>query len=61
MHSLNKLNKFKQKSACQKTYGNCFLGQEMSADGGTHTVMSEVYCEILKNCIRPFRTKVMEF
>jgi hypothetical protein len=39
---------FKQMSACQKTYSNRFLGQERSADGGIHTVMSEVYCEILK-------------
>jgi hypothetical protein len=35
-HSPNKLKKFKQTSACQKADGNCFLGQESSADGGIH-------------------------
>jgi hypothetical protein len=32
----NKLNKFKQTSACKKADGNCFLVQERSADGGIH-------------------------
>jgi hypothetical protein len=32
-----KPKKFKQMlSACQKAAGNCFLGQESSADGGIH-------------------------
>jgi hypothetical protein len=36
-HSPNKPKKFKQTlSACQKVDGNCFLGQERSADGGIH-------------------------
>jgi hypothetical protein len=34
IHSPNKLKKFKQTSACQKADGNCFPGQERSADGG---------------------------
>jgi hypothetical protein len=34
-HSPIKQKKFKQTlSACQKADGNCFLGQEKSADGG---------------------------
>jgi hypothetical protein len=37
MHTSNKTKKFKQTlSACQKADGNCFLGQEMSTDGGIH-------------------------
>jgi hypothetical protein len=51
MHSPNKLKKFKQ-TACQKADGNCFLGQKRSADGKfmqqETTIMSEVYCEMLK-------------
>jgi hypothetical protein len=36
-HSTNKLKKFKQTlSACQKAYGNCFLGHETGADGWIH-------------------------
>jgi hypothetical protein len=36
-NSPNKLKNFKQTlSACQKANGNCFLGQERSADGGIH-------------------------
>jgi hypothetical protein len=27
---------FKQTSACQEAVDNCFLGKEMSADGGIH-------------------------
>jgi hypothetical protein len=36
--SQNKLKKFKQTSACQKADGNCFLGQERSADGRIHAI-----------------------
>jgi hypothetical protein len=36
-HSPNMLKKFKLPlSACQKADGNCFLGQERSADGEIH-------------------------
>jgi hypothetical protein len=36
-HSSNKLKKFTQTlSSCQKADGNCFLGQERSAEGGIH-------------------------
>jgi hypothetical protein len=36
-HSPDKSKKFKQTlSACQKSDGNCFLGQANSADGGIH-------------------------
>jgi hypothetical protein len=35
-HSPKKLKKFKQMAACQKAVGNCFLGQERSADDGIH-------------------------
>jgi hypothetical protein len=36
-HSPDKSKKFKQTlSACQKADGNCFLGQERSADGRIH-------------------------
>jgi hypothetical protein len=36
-HSQNKPKKFKQTlSACQKADGNCFLGEERSADGGIY-------------------------
>jgi hypothetical protein len=38
IHSPNKSQKFKQMlSACQKADGNCFLGQERSADGEIRT------------------------
>jgi hypothetical protein len=52
-HSSNKLQKFKQMlPACQKADGNCFLGQEMSADGGINakgtTIMSEAHCKTIK-------------
>jgi hypothetical protein len=36
IHSPNRLKKFKQTTAYQKADGICFLGQEMSADGGIH-------------------------
>jgi hypothetical protein len=36
-HSPNKPKNFEQMlPPCQKANGNCFLGQEMSADGGIH-------------------------
>jgi hypothetical protein len=37
-HSPNKPKMFKKKtlSVCQKADGNCFLGQQRSADGGVH-------------------------
>jgi hypothetical protein len=35
-HYPNKLKKLKQMPACQKANGICFLGQERSADGGSH-------------------------
>jgi hypothetical protein len=35
-HAPDKPKKFKQTSACQKADGNCFVGQERSADGGIH-------------------------
>jgi hypothetical protein len=36
-HSPNKPKKFKQTlSSCQEADGNCFIGQERSADGGIH-------------------------
>jgi hypothetical protein len=36
-HSPNKKKKFQETlSDCQKTDGNCFLGQESSADAGIH-------------------------
>jgi hypothetical protein len=38
-HSPDKTKKFEQTSACHKADGNCFLGQEMSADGGIHATM----------------------
>jgi hypothetical protein len=39
-HSSNKPKKFKQTlSPYQKADGNCFLGQERSADGGIHATM----------------------
>jgi hypothetical protein len=48
--------KFQQMSACQKADGNCFLGQERSADGGIHAArdhssIREVYCETLKETV----------
>jgi transposase len=61
-HSPNKAKKFKQTlSACQKAEGNCFLGQERSADGGVHargtTLTSEVYCKTLKKLCRAIQKK----
>jgi hypothetical protein len=35
-HSPKKPKKFKQISICEKVGGDCFLGQERSADGGVH-------------------------
>jgi hypothetical protein len=38
-HSPNRQKKFKQMfNACQKADGNCFLGQERSADGGIYAI-----------------------
>jgi hypothetical protein len=61
----NKLKKFKQTlSAYQKVDRNFFLEQESCADGGIMhqgtTIMSEMCCETLKNCVRPFRKKSLE-
>jgi hypothetical protein len=60
-HPRNKLKKFKQTSAYQKADGNCFWdrkGELMVTF--MQQAMSEVYCETLKNCVGPFRTKGVE-
>jgi hypothetical protein len=42
-HSPNKPKKFKQTlSNCQKADDNCFLGQERSADGGSHAARGHI-------------------
>jgi hypothetical protein len=47
IHLLNKSKKFKRYVVCQKADGYCFLGQERSADDGSHAT-KEVYCETKK-------------
>jgi hypothetical protein len=42
---------------CQKPDENLFLGQLRSADGGIHTITSEVYSETLKECVGLSRKK----
>jgi hypothetical protein len=50
-HSPNKLKKFKQTlSACQKADGNCFLGQERSADAGNPATKDHInVTSVLRN------------
>jgi hypothetical protein len=64
-YSPNKQKKFKQTwSVCQIADGNCFLGQERSADGGIHATRDHNnvtnVLKTLKNCIGSFRTKGVE-
>jgi hypothetical protein len=59
-HSPSKPKKFKQTlSACQKAYGNYFLGQERSSDGGIHAaaITSEVYSETIKILCQAIQNK----
>jgi hypothetical protein len=43
IYSPKKLKKRKEVlSLCRKAYGNCFLGQETSADGGIHATRDHV-------------------
>jgi hypothetical protein len=62
-YSPNKLKKFKQTSA-RKLMATHFwdrkgmLMVELMQQGTK--IISEVYCETLKNCIEPFRTKGVE-
>jgi hypothetical protein len=67
--SPKKPKKFKQTlSACQKAGGNCFLGQERSADSGIHATMDHNNVRSVlhaktkqkKNCVGPFRSKDVE-
>jgi hypothetical protein len=60
-HSPNTLKKFKQTSARKLMATDFWKGVLMVElmQQGT-TLMSEVYCEILKNCVGLFRTKGME-
>jgi hypothetical protein len=47
--SSNELKMFKQTLlACQKADGNCFLGQERSADGGIHTMNHNNVTSVLR-------------
>jgi hypothetical protein len=62
MHkSPNKLKKFKQTLSSRKLMAAAFwdrkvvLMEEFMQQGTT--INSEVYCETLKNCVGPFRTK----
>jgi hypothetical protein len=65
-YSPDKSKKFKQTlSACQEADGNCFLGQERSADGGFHmrehnNVRSVLHANTKKDCVGPFRIKSAE-
>jgi hypothetical protein len=48
-----------------ESWGNCFLEQEMSGDGGIHATrdhinVRSVLRNIKKNCVRPFRLKGVE-
>jgi hypothetical protein len=54
-HSLEEPKKFKQSfTACQKADGSCFLGQEMSADGGIHATRDDNNVRnVLRNSKRP--------
>jgi hypothetical protein len=64
-HSPNKQKTFKQTLACQNADGHCFLGQERGADGGIHATrdhnnIGSVLHAGKKNCVVPFRTKVVQ-
>jgi hypothetical protein len=65
-HSPNTLKKFKHTSACQKSDGNCFLGQEGSADSGIHATRDHINIRsVLRNTKQtaqgqPFTRKGME-
>jgi hypothetical protein len=65
-HSPKKPKKFKQTSARKVIDGNCFLGQERSADGGIHATRDHNnITSVLRNTKRtvygwPFRTKGVE-
>jgi hypothetical protein len=59
-HSPNKSKNLKQMlSTCQKPDAKCFLGQEMSADGGIHATKDHIISvlQTLQNCVWPFRIK----
>jgi hypothetical protein len=60
-HSPNTPKKFKQALSAQKAAGNCFLGQERSADGGIRATRDHNNARsVLRNtkkCIGPFRKK----
>jgi hypothetical protein len=55
---------FKQTYAYQKADGNCFLGQERSADGGIYATRNQNNAKIVlrntKNFLGPFRIKGLE-
>jgi hypothetical protein len=62
-HLPNKLNKFKETSARKLMVtifwdGKGVLMVEFMQNG--MAVTSEVYCESLKDCVGPFRTKYLE-
>jgi hypothetical protein len=63
-HSPNKPKKFKQMLSVKKLMATVFWDRkrefmvEFMQQGATKT--SQVYCETLKNCIGPFRTKDVE-
>jgi hypothetical protein len=63
-HSPNKPKKFKQTLSVRKLLADVFWGRkgvlivEFMQQGATIT--SKMYCETLKNCVGPFRTKGME-
>jgi hypothetical protein len=56
-HPPEKPKKFKQTlSVCQKADGNCFLGEERSADGGIHATRNH---NNVRNVLR--NTKITEY
>jgi macrodomain Ter protein organizer (MatP/YcbG family) len=60
VHSANKPKKLKQTlSACQKADGNCFLGQERSADGGIHATWdNNNFTSVLRNTKKKMRRAI---
>jgi hypothetical protein len=53
--------KFETNAICQKADGDCFLGQERSADGGIHaTRIHNDFRSVLRNIKRTIQNKIRE-
>jgi hypothetical protein len=63
-HSPNKMKKFKQTLSTRKLMATAFWDRKgvlmVEFMQQRTTIISEVYCETLKNCVATFRTKGVE-